>query len=432
VSQPAITVEGLGKRYRIGAYVSSDMLRDHVTSFAKRSARTLVGRRPATPTVDARELWALRDVTMEVGEGEVVGVIGMNGAGKSTLLKVLSRITEPTEGRAVIRGRVGALLEVGTGFHPELTGRENTYLNGAILGMGKDEIRRKFDEIVAFADIARFVDTPVKRYSSGMYIRLAFAVAAFLEPEIMLVDEVLAVGDSQFQRKCLGKMSDVAKAGRTVVLISHNMGAISQLCPRCIWLDGGRVRMEGETAVVVSSYLLETDPSASGDTAVTFPVDVDKPVQLLEARMIGADGVPRKTFTCDEPVVVELFLDVRQPTPGLYGVFQVSRVDGMPVLVSYSHDLPDNPLDELEPGRHEIRIAIPERSLAAGNYRIACSLGQGERGSVVVDDPGVIGSFSLNDVTTRRGNARIGYLSTLLEWNVTNVAPTADLTRSRA
>jgi lipopolysaccharide transport system ATP-binding protein len=420
VTQPAIRTSGLGKRYRIGAIVS-DTLRDRLSAVAGGATRTVTRRRTTDgPKENVRDLWALREVTLEVAPGEVVGVIGRNGAGKSTLLKILSRITEPTEGRAEIRGRVGSLLEVGTGFHPELTGRENIFLNGAIIGMTKSEIRRKFDEIVAFADIEKFIDTPVKRYSSGMYIRLAFAVAAFLEPEIMLVDEVLAVGDSQFQKKCLGKMGDVAREGRTVILISHNMGAISQLCPRCVWLDGGRVRMEGDTAPVVSSYLVETDPSSRGDSAISFPIDEEKAAQLVGARLVDEEGEPRTVFTCDEPVVVELSLEVRRPMPGLYGVLQVSAADGTPVLVSYSHDLAPNPLDELDEGRHAIQIAIPARSLAAANYRLACSLGQGERGSIVVDDPGIIGSFALNDPNTIRGNSRLGYLSTLLGWNVSS------------
>ena len=209
--------------------------------------------RSSTP--DDTDLWALRDVSFEVKRGEVVGIIGRNGAGKSTLLKILSRITEPTAGSAKIHGRVGSLLEVGTGFHPELTGRENIYLNGAILGMRRAEIERKFDEIVAFAEIERFLDTPVKRYSSGMYVRLAFAVAAHLEPEILLVDEVLAVGDAQFQKKCLGKMGDVAKEGRTVLFVSHNMVAVQTLCQRAFWLDSGQLKAQGEVGTIVTTYL---------------------------------------------------------------------------------------------------------------------------------------------------------------------------------
>jgi lipopolysaccharide transport system ATP-binding protein len=256
-----ITVEGLSKRYRlgqIGAGTLNESLQQAwrrwrgrtVESFADRDRRAARGL-----AADANEIWALKDVSFSVRHGEVVGVIGRNGAGKSTLLKILTRITEPTEGRALLRGRVSSLLEVGTGFHPELTGRENTYLNGAILGMKKREIDRKFDEIVAFAEIEKFIDTPVKRYSSGMYVRLAFAVAAHLEPEILLVDEVLAVGDLAFQKKCLGKMETVARAGRTVLFVSHNMAAITGLCQRAILLQEGRLEHDGPAADTVAAYV---------------------------------------------------------------------------------------------------------------------------------------------------------------------------------
>src|SRR6202040_2348380 len=239
--------EGLGKRYRRGGVEPPGLLRDALARFARSPLAAL--RRP-----NHEEFWALRDVDLEVQEGEVLGLIGRNGAGKTTLLKILSRITRPSAGWAEIHGRVRSLLEVGTGFHGELTGRENTYLSGSILGMSKREITRKFDEIVAFAEIEKFIDTPVKHYSSGMYVRLAFAVAAHLEPEILLVDEVLAVGDINFQKKCLGKMGDVARAGRTIVLVSHQMNQIRRLCQRVAWIDGGSVRMTGGAHDVVSAY----------------------------------------------------------------------------------------------------------------------------------------------------------------------------------
>ncbi len=250
--QPAIIVENISKMYHIGkAQQRHDTLRDLLMDAAKNFGRTL--RRSKTDDQDL--LWALKDISFEVQPGEVVGIIGRNGAGKSTLLKILSRIVEPTSGRAVMNGRVGSLLEVGTGFHPELTGRENIYLSGAILGMRRVEINRKLDEIIAFAEIEKFMDTPVKRYSSGMYVRLAFAVAAHLEPEILLVDEVLAVGDASFQKKCLGKMGNVAKKGRTVLFVSHNMSAVRALCPRVIALDKGNVMMDDHSDKVIDCYL---------------------------------------------------------------------------------------------------------------------------------------------------------------------------------
>jgi lipopolysaccharide transport system ATP-binding protein len=247
VSEPVIRVEGLGKRYAIGERARYLALRDVLARAFNAPLR--LWRRPPR-----EHIWALKDVGFEVGQGEVVGIIGRNGAGKTTLLKLLSRITRPTEGFAEVRGRIGSLLEVGTGFHPELTGRENVFLSGAILGMSKEEIRRRFDEIVAFAEVEKFIDTPLKHYSSGMEMRLAFAVAAHLEPEILLVDEVLAVGDINFQKKCLGKMGDVARTGRTVVLVSHQLNQIRRLCQRVLWIDGGELRKNGPTHEVASAY----------------------------------------------------------------------------------------------------------------------------------------------------------------------------------
>ena len=269
MSNHAIRVEGLGKRYRIGARTARyDTLRDTLADAAlapvRRAAAVLRGH---SPEASEEEFWALRDVAFEVARGEALGVIGRNGAGKSTLLKILSRITEPTEGTVRLRGRVGSLLEVGTGFHPELTGRENVYLNGAILGMRRTEIARKFDEIVAFAEIDRFLDTQTKHYSSGMYMRLAFAVAAHLEPEILLVDEVLAVGDAAFQRKCLGKMGSVAREGRTVLFVSHNLVAVTSLCSRAVLLEGGRVVADGPAAEVVERYLHDASTIADRSLA---------------------------------------------------------------------------------------------------------------------------------------------------------------------
>ena len=273
-----ISVERLGKRYQLrhrhdGQYQT---MRDAIVAGAAAPFRWLAGRRRPKPTVD--DFWALRDVSFGVATGEVVGIVGRNGAGKSTLLKVLSRITEPTTGRVELGGRVASLLEVGTGFHPELSGRENIFLNAAILGMSRAETARKFDEIVAFAGVEQFLDTPVKRYSSGMYVRLAFAVAAHLEPEVLIVDEVLAVGDADFQKRCLGKMQEVSRGGRTVLFVSHNMAAIQALCERAIWLDGGRVAADGLTAETIRSYLAS---SASSTTTAHGPVRLGPSLDLV-------------------------------------------------------------------------------------------------------------------------------------------------------
>jgi lipopolysaccharide transport system ATP-binding protein len=273
MSRPIIEVENLSKRYRLGQF-NAQTMREEVEQLLARFRNKELGR-DGEPSSENSEIWALKNISFSVQPGEVIGIIGRNGAGKSTLLKILSRITEPTSGSAFLRGRVASLLEVGTGFHPELTGRENVYLNGAILGMTRAEIRHKFDQIVAFAEVERFLDTPVKRYSSGMYIRLAFAVAAHLETDIMIVDEVLAVGDAAFQRKCLGKIHDVAGKGRTVLFVSHNMGAVGTLCQQTIYLEDGQLRAIGMTREIIPRYLSDA---------------LEGPVQSLERSRLPGYG----------------------------------------------------------------------------------------------------------------------------------------------
>ncbi len=327
MDEPAIRVVGLSKRFRIGA-------RDEIYRTLRESLMRAISApfRRHAPT-EAELVWALRDVSFDVAPGEVLGVVGRNGAGKSTLLKVLSRITPPTRGRAEIRGRVGALLEVGTGFHPELTGRENVYLSGAILGMRRREIARRFDEIVAFAEVDRYIDTPIKHYSSGMHLRLAFAVAAHLEPEVLLVDEVLAVGDAAFQRKCLGRMRDEAMRGRTVLFVSHNMAAVTQLCSRAIWLDGGRVRLDGSPQDVVQRYLAE---GAELQSERRWP-DVakapgDDRVRLVGARVLQRGAAPN-VVDINQPTAIEMELETLRPATDLVAAANLRQRRGhMPVL----------------------------------------------------------------------------------------------------
>ena len=301
----------VGKQYRIGSLQSSYLtLRETLTSLASAPFRRLAGESSS----NKEKVWALQGVDFEINPGEVVGIIGRNGAGKSTLLKLLSRITEPTTGRIELYGRIGSLLEVGTGFHPELTGRENIYLNGAILGMARAEITRKFDEIVAFAEVEKFIDTPVKHFSSGMYMRLAFAVAAHLEPEILLVDEVLAVGDGRFQRKCLDKMQDVGRQGRTVLFVSHNMPAITRLCPRTILLDAGRIIGDGPSSQVVGAYL----SSGLGTTAERIWPDLNTApgndiVRLCAVRVCTEDGIVNDALDIRRPIGIEMEYEVLQP-----------------------------------------------------------------------------------------------------------------------
>jgi lipopolysaccharide transport system ATP-binding protein len=354
---PAVSVESLSKRYRIGPTVQYGRLTESLWNAVRAPFR---GTRDAgAKSRQDRDIWALKDVSLEVDEGEVVGIIGRNGAGKTTLLKILSRITAPTEGRAEIRGRVGSLLEVGTGFHPELTGRENVFLNGAILGMRRAEIARKFDEIVAFADTGRFIDTPVKRYSSGMSVRLAFAVAAHLETEILIVDEVLSVGDLEFQRKCLGKMGDVATTGRTVLFVSHQMNQIRRLCPRAIWLDAGTVREAGRTADVAGAYEIamvgtEQDrPSPSDSSSVK--------ARFLSWQLVEPPVEPHVLSTLD-PVRVRFVLQVNRPIPRGRHEIQLRNVEGQILWGWGSNRL------ALDPGIYELEHRFNSLPIRPGVY----------------------------------------------------------------
>jgi lipopolysaccharide transport system ATP-binding protein len=312
MSDVVIRVENLGKRYRIGERERYVALRDVLARAISTPVRLFKARKPASPNGDPAHIWALKDVSFEVRQGEMLGIIGRNGAGKTTLLKILARVTRPTEGHAWLKGRVGSLLEVGTGFHTELTGRENVYLSGAILGMGKKEIDRKFDEIVAFAEVEKFIDTPLKHYSTGMQMRLAFAVAAHLEPEMLLVDEVLAVGDAEFQRKCLAKMQQVAVGGRTILFVSHNMAAIRQICRSGVVLDRGGVVKEGEINDAVDTYLARVQADQSPHTSVETPTFVIETVQIA-----STDGRVLQTFDTVE-IRVRLRAKCTVRDPGLY------------------------------------------------------------------------------------------------------------------
>ena len=415
----ALRVHDLGKRYRLGTQIDAyatlrDLLADAVSASFRRS------KRKHHPTDET--LWALRHVSFELPQGKVLGIIGKNGAGKSTLLKILSRVTEPTEGYAEIRGRVGSLLEVGTGFHPELTGRENIYLNGAILGMRREEIDRKFDEIVAFSEIGRFLDTPVKRYSSGMYVRLAFAVAAHLEPEILVVDEVLAVGDAAFQRKCLGRMSDVAQGGRTVLFVSHNMSAILNLTEEAIVLDKGQIVFHGPTTEAVDFYL-SSAMMRSGER-VWQPEEVPAaayPFRPLALRVKDARGRATDTVRSTEPVTVEVEYALDAPLRGLrVGIYLLS-MRGEYAFTSFDTD----DLDLFErwetrpAGRYISRCTIPADLLNGGRYLISVNASaygvkryfhEDNAAAFVVDATGAPGS--------QWAEARPGVVRPRLAWEI--------------
>ena len=365
----AVKVEHLGKRFLLGESIEHT-LSSRVGDLLRGRVRRAAGR---------EEFWALRDVNFEVKEGEALGIIGGNGAGKSTLLKVLSRITPPTEGRARVKGRLSSLLEVGTGFHPELTGRENVFLNGAILGMRKAEVQRKFDEIVAFSGVEKFIDTPVKRYSSGMYVRLAFAVAAHLEPDVLIIDEVLAVGDADFQKRCLGKMNDVAKQGRTVLFVSHNMAAVQKLCSWAIWMREGQVASSGEPGEVIGAYLEASGQHASGEAdcpgylywreSTTEAEDAG----ITSLQLLGADGRPQQSAATFERLRFRIGFETRRAYRSFSAVLQVNTGDGVPLLLTST--TPDQGLPfSVEPGAHCIDCEFEQFPLAAGEYMLDLGL----------------------------------------------------------
>jgi lipopolysaccharide transport system ATP-binding protein len=434
MSRPIIVAENVSKRYSLStssgidhrgfgyhAFTFRNVLADAYLSVKRIFRQELHDGKPR-----ATAFWALRDVSFNVQQGQVVALIGRNGAGKSTLLKILSRITEPTQGMIRLRGRVASLLEVGTGFHPELTGRENIYLNGTILGMRKVEIDRKFDEIVAFSEIEKFLDTPVKRYSSGMYVRLAFAIAAHLEPEILIVDEVLAVGDYAFQKKCLGKMRDVATGdGRTVLFVSHNMGALSQLCEQGIQLESGMIKTIGPVKDVIRSYMKSGLDQNSA--FAKFDVDLAKPGQFLSAEILHGDGRSLSSdFSCDEPITIRLNYEVRQPLTGTYLTLYLQNMEGTRVLFSDIRDTTPEIDEYLRCGAHTFTVTIPARLLAPTTYLL--TIGSASKYAGIIDHHHDCCEFSLRDLNTQN-QSRPGVLGIQLPWqhDPDSVAVVSDL-----
>ncbi len=415
LTETVIKVENLSKQYRFGVIGHGTLYRDVQSWWArlrgKEDPNAKIMERVG-PGQDGERFWALQDISFEVRHGEVLGIIGRNGAGKSTLLKILSRVTSPTRGCTKIKGRIASLLEVGTGFHPELTGRENIYLNGAILGMKIAEIERKFDEIVEFSGVEKFIDTPVKRYSSGMHVRLAFAVAAHLEPEILLVDEVLAVGDTEFQKKCLGKMGDVAKSGRTILFVSHNMSAINQLCSRCMLLDRGRQVTNGDTETTIEVYLSHTSKSSE----INFPIDKSVPAQIVKASVL-VECVTVSQIQYHEAFDVLVELDIRDKSDFYHTLMVVKDSLNNKIIFTTDKDTDESGLQNTA-GKCGYRIKFPAKLLKPGHYHIRLMLMKRQKGMVLggnklSDNEDFPLGFEIVDTKSRRakenryGNAAI-------------------------
>ena len=418
----AIEFSHVSKQYRLGLVstktLSHDIRRFWITNvLGKEDPYLKIGEVNDRSTRRASEyVWALRDIDFKVEQGDVVGIIGKNGAGKSTLLKLLSRVTGPTTGTIRAHGRIGSLLEVGTGFHGEMTGRENIFMNGAILGMTRNEIQAKLDEIIDFSGCERYIDTPVKRYSSGMTVRLGFAVAAFLEPEILVVDEVLAVGDAEFQKKAIGKMKDVSQGqGRTVLFVSHNMGSIRSLCNRCILLEKGAVKADGEANAICDMYL--SDSLVNLGAAWEREMNPEKDFQITKVELLDSKGEGKNLFSCDEEWHIRMTAVVKQRIPGIYGYLQFTKADGVAAWVSDSNDVVMNKLETLPIGESQIDITVPKRSLSPGSYSVYLNFTSSQNMTGFnVDSPFDVCVFNITDDRTYRGDGRPGYLSTLLDW----------------
>lgn len=426
MSDTVIQVENLWKEYRLGVISHRTLTRDLQSWWARLrgnedpNSRINYGLSQDTSHQSQLEdrFWAIQNISFEVKQGDLVGIIGRNGAGKSTLLKILSRVTAPTKGEVRFKGRIASLLEVGTGFHPELTGRENIFLNGAILGMSKADIYNKLDEIVAFAEIEKFLDTPVKRYSSGMYVRLAFAVAAHLEPEILIVDEVLAVGDAQFQKKCLGKMESVGKEGRTVLFVSHNMGAISNLTQRCIFLKMGQIQFDGETKAAVSSYIESSCRKESSWRPLKNNLES---MQIMGVNMIDIYNQPQSEFDVLHGFTIQIEYEVRKFVRGAVIAINIHSTDGSHIVSLEDSDQNSELLHSRSPGRYRALVSIPGTWLNSGSYVVRA--GCGIPGNTVFENNETL-MFTLVETgdTSTRGH-RSGYLLPMLKWRTESISP---------
>ncbi len=420
---PVISIAGLGKKYRIRHRTQESYVtfRDALAGGAKglvRRMRPFSSRDSQHPARE--EFWALSDVSFDVQKGDRIGIVGRNGAGKSTLLKLISRITEPSTGQIKIKGRLASLLEVGTGFHPELTGRENIYLNGAILGMSKAEIKRKFDAIVAFAEVEKFLDTPVKRYSSGMYVRLAFAVSAHLEPDVLVIDEVLSVGDSAFQKKCLGKMQDEATQGRTILFVSHNMGTVNALCNKGIFLNGGRIAASGAVENVMAEYM-QHNASSGGHHFVNRTAEAaDAKANVLEAWVLGPEGEPNAAFFVDQCCFIRIVWRLNVRVPFLRFGVEISDSSGVLVVSSMDTDSTDLLGQPRKPGNYDAKLELSAFTLMPGHYSVKIFAGMPGIERIMEFDH--LLQFEVLDNHTHlshvAGERRSGYVPMPLNWEV--------------
>ena len=421
----AIKVENLSKAYQLGQIgtgtISRDLERFWITKIRGKEDPFLKIGQTNDRTVKGETdiVWSLKDINFEIEQGDAVGIIGSNGAGKSTLLKLLSRVTAPTTGNIKVKGRIASLLEVGTGFHPELTGRENIYLNGAILGMRKKEITRKFDEIVDFSGVERYIDTPVKRYSSGMYVRLAFAVAAHLESEILIVDEVLAVGDADFQKKCLGKMGEVSKGeGRSVLFVSHNLTSVSKLCQKGIVLCNGFIGFTGKTNEAIDYYIASNKVSNISNEWKN-EIDETKEFQLIQCNLTSNKN-RKKIFEITETIEINLAFNVVKLIPGLYGYITISNMQEEVIIESDTMDYNENMLNNLTLGLNEYKLILPNNYLAIGEYLIYLNFTAPFSNNFNVDSPKEVLKFSIVDNISARNVNRIAKTSLILNWEKIN------------
>jgi lipopolysaccharide transport system ATP-binding protein len=422
MSNTSIKIENVSKLYRLGKIGTGSFKHDvnrwwHTVRGKEDPYMRLGEENDRTTKGNSDYVWALKDISFDVQRGDVLGIIGKNGAGKSTLLKLLSRTTLPTKGSIKIKGRIASLLEVGTGFHPELTGRENIFLNGAILGMTKFEIKQKFDEIVDFSGVEKYIDTPVKRYSSGMYVRLAFAVAAHLEPEILIVDEVLAVGDAEFQKKAIGKMQDVSsQEGRTVLFVSHSMPAIRQLCTRGFVMKNGIITFQGNPDEAVQNYIVQN--TNSNLTPHYTKNDIQKTsIEIIRAEVMNAELQNKSHFNADEDIYILLKFVKNENVPGILGYLVVrSELDEV-YIESDTYDFLPNILDELEVGEHDLLLKIPKRVLPKGTFKFYLNFqSQFSFKGLTLDSPRDILKFEVYDTTSSRGPRRKAYTNTIVEW----------------